>query len=451
MKKLLFILAILTCTVHIYAQCTPGATIRVGTTCTCNTCSEVTVMSLESYTGTGLNDEWIPSWGTESLKAGAVAYRSYGAYYINNPYNGTYDLANTTCKQVWQPSSSTSCVAAATATSSQVLTIGVGGPIARSEYAAETNGFGCGDGFTGCTTCGTPAWPCISDAVCAGTTSAGHWRGMCQWGSQRWAQAGQTYTWILNHYYNPANIFICTGSVGCSPTAGNDFCYGPPAPQTLSVGINCHPVNGTTCGATASIMTTSGSCSNSGINNNVRDVWYSFTASGPTQTIELKSGANFNAVFEVYSTVCSTATLIGSCINATGTGGVESIVSGSFIPGNTYYVRVYDYNENANTSMAEGSTFTICIHDALTGDVASINDKEIEIRPNPGSGAYIISGISENTTLTLTNSMGIQIPIAIQKNSSTEFEFNISAMPPGVYILSIFNNEGTIRKKLIKQ
>lgn len=408
-------------------------------------------MSLESYTGTGLNDEWIPSWGTESLKAGAVAYRSYGAYYINNPYNGTYDLANTTCKQVWQPSSSTSCVAAATATSSQVLTNGVGGPIARSEYAAETNGFGCGDGFTGCITCGTPAWPCIGDAVCAGSASAGHWRGMCQWGSQRWAQTGQTYTWILNHYYNPANIFLCTGTVSCSPTTGNDFCYGPPAPQTLSVGLNCNPVNGTTCGATASIMTTSGSCSNSGINNNVRDVWYSFTASGPTQTIEVKSGTNFNAVFEVYSTVCSTATQIGSCINATGTGDVESIVSGSFIPGNTYYVRVYDYNENVNTNIAEGSTFTICIHDALTGDVAAINDKEIEIRPNPGTGTFIIRGISKNTKLSLTNSMGVQISIAVHENSSAELEFDISAMPPGVYILSISDGEQVIRKKLMKQ
>jgi hypothetical protein len=408
-------------------------------------------MSLESYTGTGLNDEWIPSWGTEALKAGAIAYRSYGAYHIDNPYNGTYDLANTTCKQVWQPSSATSCVSAATATSSQVLTNGVGGPIARSEYAAETNGFGCGDGFTGCTTCGTPTWPCISDAVCAGSTPAGHWRGMCQWGSQRWAQAGQTYTWILNHYYNPANVFICAGTTGCSPTTGNDFCYGPPAPQTLSVGTGCNPVNGTTCGATASIMTTSSSCSNSGINNNVRDVWYMFTASGPTQTINVQSGANFNAVLEVYSAVCSTATLMGSCINTTGIGGVESFVLSSFIPGNTYYVRVYDYNENANATMGEGSTFGICIYDALTGSVASLPNEGIDIRPNPGTGVFTVSGISNEARLTLTNSMGVQVPIAIHKTSAAEYEFDISNMHTGVYILNIWDGENVIRKKLVKQ
>lgn len=408
-------------------------------------------MSLETYTGTGLNDEWIPSWNTESLKAGAVAYRSYGAYYIANPYNGTYDLANTTCKQVWQPSSATSCVAAATATSAQVLTNGVGGPIARSEYAAETNGFGCGDGFTGCTTCGTPSWPCISDAVCAGTTSAGHWRGMCQWGSQRWAQAGQVYTWILNHYYNPAGIFICAGSSACSPATGNDFCYGPPAPQVLPVGVTCNPVNGTTCGATASIMTASSSCSNSHVNNNVDDVWYSFVASGATQTIRVQSGANFDAVAEIYSTVCSTATLVGGCVNATGMGGAESTTMTAFIPGNTYYIRVYDYNENANTAMAEGTTFTICVYDAATGGVNDISNNDLVISPNPTTGIFTISAQHGISNAVLTNMVGKNVPVQMMHNSASEVQLNISDQPAGLYFITLTTGDKTIKQKLLKQ
>lgn len=450
MKHIIFFIALIIWFAEVKAQCTPGASIRVGTVCTCNACSEVTVMSLESYTGTGLNDEWIPSWSTESLKAGAVAYRSYGAYYIDNPYNGTYDLANTTCKQVWQPSSSTSCLAAATATSSQVLTTGVGGPIARSEYAAETNGFGCGDGFTGCTTCGSPTWPCISDAVCAGSTSAGHWRGMCQWGSQRWAQAGQTYTWILNHYYNPANVFLCAGTTGCSPTAGNDYCYGPPAPQTLSVGVTCVPANGTTCGATASIMTTTSSCSNSHINNNVKDVWYSFTASGATQTIRVQSGLNFDAVFEVYSTVCSTATLVGSCINTTATGGLETATINSFIPGNTYYIRVYDYNENTNTSLSEGSTFTICVYDALTGSIKEEINSGIVIKPNPGTGTFWVTGVDKEARVDLINSVGVNVPISIQTNGKGSIELELKNQPAGVYLLRIYTATESTIQKLIK-
>src|SRR5262249_22253603 len=54
----------------------PPASIRVGFNCSCATCSTVEVMSLETYTKRGLNDEWIASWTPHSLRAGAIAYRS---------------------------------------------------------------------------------------------------------------------------------------------------------------------------------------------------------------------------------------------------------------------------------------------------------------------------------------------------------------------------------------
>ncbi len=363
MKTLMILLLTLLPCLRVWAQpCTPGATIRVGTDCSCNDCTDVTVMSLESYVSSGLDDEWIPSWNIESLKAGAVAYRSYGAYYINNPYSGVYDLANTTCKQVWEAGSSANCVAATTATAGQVLSQGVGGPIARSEYAAETNNFGCGDGFSGCTTCGTPSWPCISDPVCAGKAAFGHWRGMCQWGSQRWAQSGRDYTWILNHYYNPGNVYVCTGSsTACSPVTGNDYCFGPPAPPVLTVGSTCSYTNGTTCGATVSIATGS-SCSVSGSNANVRDVWYAFVATGSAHNIVVQSGENFDAVVEVYGSACSTATRIGTCTNAAGSGLPETVTLTTLTAGSTYYIRVFDYHENAHTSLPGGATFSICVH-----------------------------------------------------------------------------------------
>src|SRR5262249_5898809 len=40
----------------------PPATIRVGFNCSCATCSTVEVMTLETYTKRGLNDEWFASW-----------------------------------------------------------------------------------------------------------------------------------------------------------------------------------------------------------------------------------------------------------------------------------------------------------------------------------------------------------------------------------------------------
>lgn len=177
------------------------ASIRVGTGCTCTTCSAVQVMSLEAYVQTGVDDEWISSWGAASLQAGAVAYRSYGAYYVLHPVKSNYDIASTTCNQAWEPDQATSVKNAAIATAGVVLT--KSGAIFRSEYSAENNNSGCGDGFSGTGT----TWPCISDARCAGKTRNGHGRGMCQWGSSYWA-TDKTYQWILDHYYSPGGVSV---------------------------------------------------------------------------------------------------------------------------------------------------------------------------------------------------------------------------------------------------
>jgi len=177
------------------------SSIRVGTSCSCTSCSVVQVMSLEAYTQTGLDDEWIASWGAASLQAGAVAYRTYGAWYVLHPVSGSYDIASTTCNQAWQNDVYTSSKNAAIATAGTVLI--KSGAIFRSEYSAENNNAGCGNGYSGTGT----TWPCISDARCAGRTFNGHGRGMCQWGSSFWA-SDKTYLWILNHYYNPGSVTV---------------------------------------------------------------------------------------------------------------------------------------------------------------------------------------------------------------------------------------------------
>ncbi|WP_207515452.1 carboxypeptidase regulatory-like domain-containing protein [Longitalea luteola] len=184
----------------VLAAAVPGS-IRVGISCNCTSCSSVEVMTLEEYAQSGLDDEWIASWGAASLQAGAVAYRTYGAWYALHPVASSYDIAATTCNQVWQSDRYTSCINAAKATAGIVLV--KNGAIFRSEYSAENNNSGCGNGYSGTGS----TWPCISDARCAGYAKNGHGRGMCQWGSSRWA-SDKTYTWILNHYYNPGSVFI---------------------------------------------------------------------------------------------------------------------------------------------------------------------------------------------------------------------------------------------------
>ena len=187
----------------------PPASVRVGTSCSCTSCSGVSVMSLETYVKRGLNDEWISSWAAHSLAAGAIAYRSYGSYYALHPISGSYDICSTTCCQVYSTSTTSATDTAAAETAGILLLRS--GSVFRSEYSAENNSLlgalscvngdlSCGDGSAGSPAAG---WPCLADSVCSGQSCFGHGRGMCQWGTQRWASGqSQLWPWITDHYYN---------------------------------------------------------------------------------------------------------------------------------------------------------------------------------------------------------------------------------------------------------
>ncbi|MGI8908771.1 MAG: SpoIID/LytB domain-containing protein [Candidatus Sumerlaeaceae bacterium] len=183
------------------AQAAPSS-IRVGRSCSCNSCSTVVTVSMETYTKRVLPQEWITSWHTESLKAGAIAIRSYGAYYVYHPISSSYDICDTTCCQVYSTTQYASTDAAVDATAGVYL-VDVNGNIARAEYSAENNDSAGRDGCGNCYTSNKPSdGVCLSDSVCCGYTQNGHGRGMCQWGSQRWAlNRGMGYAWIVDHYY----------------------------------------------------------------------------------------------------------------------------------------------------------------------------------------------------------------------------------------------------------
>ena len=187
----------------------PPSSIRVGYNCTCANCSTVEVMSLETYVRRGLPREWIASWNAHSLRAGAIAYRSYGSYYVYHPLRPQYDICNTTCCQVNSTATSASTDSATAYTAGILLQRA--GAIFRAEYSAENNNLGCGQ--PGCSnsfcTCGDgsagspgASWPCVAESVDSGHLCSGHGRGMCQWGSQRFALQGQLWNWIEDHYYN---------------------------------------------------------------------------------------------------------------------------------------------------------------------------------------------------------------------------------------------------------
>lgn len=175
--------------------------IRVGSSCPSkSTCTVFNVYSLDTYTRLGLDDEWISSWNTNSLKAGAIAFRSYGVYHVFHPLTANYDICNTTSCQVMDPTDSSAAVDLATAqTSGSIVVDASGANPFFAEYAAENNANLCPDGMTG----NNGSWPCMSDPVDVGQTFNGHGRGMCQWGTQRWSvNQGKDFVWIVDHYYN---------------------------------------------------------------------------------------------------------------------------------------------------------------------------------------------------------------------------------------------------------
>lgn len=183
---------------------TPSS-IRVGTNCSGTNCSDVSVMSISAYVSTGLDDEWIASWHSQSLRAGAVAYRSYGVWYVDNPISNDYDICSNIFCQVWDGSDTYQSVVEAASKTTGVL-LERNNYYARSEYSAENNDCGCGDGYAG----DGLYWPCVEDSICAGHSCFGHGRGMCQWGTSRWADSGMTWKWMVEHYYGPGNMDIAS-------------------------------------------------------------------------------------------------------------------------------------------------------------------------------------------------------------------------------------------------
>jgi hypothetical protein len=182
-------------------------------------------ISLQTYCQRSLPSEWIASWGsvgpgnsgTNSLNAGAVAVRTYAIGFVNNPSSTTYDICGTTACQAYNAAAGNSLTTTAVSFTANYVMLEPGAAriaFKLTEYSAENNslGFSCGDGFT------QPNSGCLADPVCTGETRFGHGRGMCQWGTARWASGRrmanrvtsdattngyplQNWVWLCEHYH----------------------------------------------------------------------------------------------------------------------------------------------------------------------------------------------------------------------------------------------------------
>lgn len=155
---------------------------------------------------------------------------------------------------------------------------------------------------------------------------------------------GQVYRMRVYHYgagWGTGTFTICVTTPPAAPA--NDICAGA---QLLSVNSTCVPVNSTTNGATQSLPGCAGNADD--------DVWFRFVATNAVQTITVNPLSNLDLVVQLYTGSCGSLTSL-VCMDNTFSGSQEVINAVGLVPGQTYYVRVYDYY-TGNTG-----NFSICV------------------------------------------------------------------------------------------
>jgi hypothetical protein len=169
---------------------------------------------------------------------------------------------------------------------------------------------------------------------------------------------GVAGTTIFYRVYDfDADVAATTDFLMCvyeTPMATNDECA---TATSLSVTVNCTPTSGDVTNATESQAGCSGTADD--------DVWYSFVVppSG-NATIDVQGSANFDAVVEAFTGDCATLVSVG-CVDGTLEGELESAAFTGGVPGETIYLRVYDYYSGAPLT----TTFDICVYDpSATGN-----------------------------------------------------------------------------------
>ena len=210
--------------------------------------------------------------------------------------------------------------------------------------------------------------------ACGSLTSLG-----CQAASSRQTLGGLT---IGATYY--VRVYVTTPPVNVTTANWNfDICVQqPPANDDCSGAVTLVPAARGTCTsatagtldlATANAATPLG-CFAAGT---YYDVWYKFIATSNTHYINLSGlGANFTAPrIQVYSGSCAGLVSV-SCVSGT------SLTQTGLTPGNTYYVRIANFNVNPS-GLGTVANFNICI----TTKAPPVNDA-------CGAATLLASGIT---------------------------------------------------------
>jgi hypothetical protein len=152
------------------------------------------------------------------------------------------------------------------------------------------------------------------------------------------------------------------GTLSCVSlvVAANDECANA---ISLVQDVNCNPTAANIDNATQSLP---GCAAGSTAND---DVWFSFVAVNTTAQVIVAGSASFDAVVEVFD-ACAGASL--ACVDGTLAGASETATVTGLTIGNTYYVRVFDYEIGVPAT----TTFDICVIDP--GNIIIMNNNNDE-------------------------------------------------------------------------
>ncbi|AWA29374.1 hypothetical protein HYN48_04325 [Flavobacterium magnum] len=180
-------------------------------------------------------------------------------------------------------------------------------------------------------------------------------------------------------------------------------------PVTVNTGIACDAANmatGNTYGANASNPVVSNDMTGAGCEPTAKDVWYSFVATSTSQTIVLSdivpkpaTPGNFKLNYSVFSGSCTGLTRM-FCSTTNTNGGT------GFIPGNTYYIRVYNA---PSVPATQSATFHLCVLTPPTNDEC-INATPVTV--NTGQTCAPANTVSANTFGSTASNPSLTPPLA---------------------------------------
>lgn len=178
---------------------------------------------------------------------------------------------------------------------------------------------------------------------------------------------------IGQEYY--VRVFNASGTLSTStfgisirnyPTPANNLCTNA---QEITPTATCTYVNGTFSGST--LNGNIPACAP----NSTQDVWFKFTATDSTMQIALDEVAYLNHGFEIIKGDCQNTPI--QCVNNTPAYNIESYHANIFVPGQIYYIRVF----NAGTTVST-SPFGICVK-RYPSPINNLCQNATTLFPNP--------------------------------------------------------------------